>query len=135
MSSMIATGVITGRTNYSEKAEIYIGVYMDGQIALKFRDPSSGEILFIPTCCLYPVPYKTKEYVWIKDHGENAGLGDYLVREKIITLTGETRSTGFLEVQEAKLTPWFIEQLPDTWQQYIVLNPVKFSSDEENEGE
>ncbi len=71
------------------------------RVSLQLIDVS-GEPVAVCSVNL-PDDYLGENEIFIKDYSENAGMADFLVKEGIVELTGETVQTGYVSVPKCRL--------------------------------
>lgn len=104
-----------GKATWSRGGTIKFGRYGSGEIAIQIlNEDGTPEARATVSLVSYGAPHPGEFGVWLKGWSENEGIPDALVKAGIVTLTGRTHSTGYVEAQHAELTEVARTALPDT---------------------
>jgi hypothetical protein len=91
---------------------VSIGNYQSGRKAIQLIDSFSGEPYGCPTADLSYLETKFHSEVLVKDYSENEGMFKWLTENNIVTWTGKTVVSGFVELYICFLNP------EEVWKQY-----------------
>ena len=95
------------------EVNISIGNYMSGRKAIKLIDVEDGLPYAVATADLPDLAIKNENEVLIKDYSENEGMKMFLEKHNIVTFTGKTVVSGWVELYICTLNPreqWVGEQ-------------------------
>ena len=93
---------------------VSIGNYQSGRKAIVLHDAFSGECYIAPTADL-PLDVKFYNEVLVKDYSENEGMFKFLTENNIVTFTGRTVASGFVELYICFLNPEEVWNQPDNF--------------------
>ena len=92
---------------------ISIGQYPSGRKAISLVDVEDGLSYAVATTNLPDLRVKSEDEVLIKDYSENEGMLKFLISNNIVTFTGKTVVSGWVELYICILNPkeqWVGEQ-------------------------
>ena len=95
------------------EVNISIGNYASGRKAIKLIDVEDGLPYAVPTTDIPDLVLKNENEVLIKDYSENEGMKMFLEKHNIVTFTGKTVVSGWVELYICTLNPreqWVEEQ-------------------------
>lgn len=84
---------------------VSIGNYDSGRKAIMLHDAFSGEPYCYPTADLQSLAIKHENEVLVKDYSENEGMFQFLIENNIVTFTGKTAVSGYVELYICTLNP------------------------------
>ena len=93
-----------GAAKYTKAGYISIEQYRNGEVALTVTG-EDGEPQCVATVAITDAPRIGPDRVWLKGWGENEGVPEAMQAAGLLTLTGRVWPTGFVEAQEAALSP------------------------------
>lgn len=79
------------------------GRYSNGAVAIQAVDNLSGEVVCTVTTNLHEA-FPSEGCVFVKDYSENGGLADQLEDAGLIKPTGRWEPSGWVQIQEYRLT-------------------------------
>lgn len=91
------------------------GNYQSGRKAIQLFDSFSGEPYGCPTADLSYLTPKFYNEVLVKDYSENEGMFKFLTENNIVTFTGKTVVSGFVELYICFLNPEEVWNQPDNF--------------------
>ena len=95
------------------EVNISIGNYASGRKAIKLIDVEDGLPYAVATADVPDLAIKNENEVLIKDYSENEGMKMFLEKHNIVTFTGKTVVSGWVELYICTLNPreeWVGEQ-------------------------
>jgi hypothetical protein len=84
---------------------ISIGHYASGRKAIKLIDVEDGLPYAVATADVSDLVIKNYDEVLVKNYSENQGMFDFLTSNNIVTFTGKTVVSGFVELYICTLNP------------------------------
>lgn len=84
---------------------VSLGHYPSGRRIIRLVDAEDGLTYSVPTANLPDLDVKYHQEVLIKDYSENEGMFDFLVSNNIVTFTGKTVVSGYIELYICTLNP------------------------------
>lgn len=95
------------------QVNVSIGNYASGRKAIKLIDVEDGLPYAVATTDMADLAIKNENEVLIKDYSENEGMKMFLEKHNIVTFTGKTVVSGWVELYICTLNPreeWVGEQ-------------------------
>ena len=94
---------------------VSIGNYQSGRKAIQLVDSFSGEFYTCPTADIQGLDTKFYNEVLVKDYSENQGMLKFLTENNIVTWTGRTVASGYVELYICFLNPEEAWNQPDNF--------------------
>jgi hypothetical protein len=94
---------------------VSLGNYESGRKAIMLYDSFSGECYTCPTADLSYLDTKFYNEVLVKDYSENEGMFQFLTENNIVTWSGRTVASGFVELYICFLNPEEMWNQPDNF--------------------
>jgi hypothetical protein len=94
---------------------VSLGNYQSGRKAIMLYDAFSGEAHSCPTADVNGLDTKFNNEVLVKDYSENKGMFKFLTENNIVTWTGKTVASGFVELYICFLNPEEVWNQPDNF--------------------
>jgi hypothetical protein len=94
---------------------VSLGSYESGRKAIMLYDAFSGEAYSCPTADVNGLDTKFYNEVLVKDYSENEGMFKFLIENNIVTWSGRTVVSGFVELYICFLNPEELWNQPDNF--------------------
>jgi sulfate adenylyltransferase subunit 1 (EFTu-like GTPase family) len=94
---------------------VSLGNYESGRKAIMLYDAFSGEAHSCPTADVNGLDIKFNNEVLVKDYSENEGMLKFLIENNIVTWTGRTVASGFIELYICTLNSEELWNQPDNF--------------------
>jgi hypothetical protein len=117
---MSTTPIIIKPHGHHPELEVVLDRYLhDGSLAIQTYSPCPYTDALEPyarlSVCVEGITPEENCF-WFKDYSENSGLLDAALASNLGTLTGRTAISGFALLNEFRLNPDYVDQIPDVLQ-------------------